>query len=233
MTIRISIRRLTLLFLVIALAFVPLNYFLRAVEQLPDYLTYDPQQFLFLLDVDGETTIPTWYSTLLLAIAGLLLAVIAHIRREADYRWHWRLLALLFTVLSIDELTSIHERLMHPMRGALYKFGLYESYLYFAWVVPAALGIVVLAVLYIRFFFALPRRTLWLFVLAAAIFIGGALGLELLGGHFVYSDGITNRTFRMLQPIEELGEMVGLTVFIYALLEYIRELAPDLSVQLA
>lgn len=232
MTIRISIRRVVVILAVIAVAFVPLNYFLRAVEQLPEYEVYDPQRFLYLFDMDGEATIPTWYSTLQLAFSGLLLGVIARIGRDTRFRWHWRFLAILFIVLSIDEMTSIHERLMEPMRGALYKFGLYDSFLYFAWVVPAALGILVLAVVYIRFFRALPRRILVLFFVAAAIFIGGALGLEMLGGHYVYSGGIVDRTFRMLQPLEELAEMIGLTVFIYALLVHIRDQASDLSLAL-
>lgn len=232
MQLSISVRQIARIMLVIALVLVPLNYLLRYVEQLDSYPEMDPERFFYLLDVDGEMTIPTWYSSFQLLLAGGLLGVAAVANRESRFHRHWAVLGWLFLILSIDEMSSIHERFMGPMRGALYKFGLYNSFFYFAWVVPAVIFLILLGIAYFRFLRALPPRTLRLFLVAGAIFVAGAIGLEMLGANFVYYEGITDRSFRMLQPLEELGEMLGLTIFIYALLDYLRSHTEDLLVKL-
>lgn len=232
MQISISIRQIVGIMVVFALVLVPLNYLLRYVEQLDSYPDMDPERFFYLLDVDGEMTIPTWYSSFQFLFAGGLLWIAAVVNRERRFHRHWAVLGWLFLLLSIDEMSSIHERFMGPMRGALYKFGLYNSFFYFAWVVPAAIFLVLLGIVYFRFLRALPPRTFRIFLIAGVVFVAGAIGLEMIGANFVYYEGITDRTFRMLQPLEELGEMLGLTIFIYGLLDYLRSHSEDMLVKL-
>lgn len=219
----LSIRRVTLTLVIIALLFVPLNYFLRWFETTEQYPIMDPYNFLVLLDVDGENTIPAWYSGLLLAGAAGLLALlgITSRQRQTGYTWAWNLLAVLFFVLSIDELTSIHERLMEPARGGLFKFGLYNSFLYFAWVVPAIIGLILLTIILFGFLRHLPRPVLRDFFVAGVVFLSGAIIVEIITGNIVYHGGITDRTFRMWQPVEEFLEMLGATLFIRALLMHL------------
>jgi hypothetical protein len=60
-------------------------------------------------------------------------------------------------------------------------------------------------------------------MVAATLFIGGALGFELVGGRWVELHGKENLTCSMIATVEESLEMAGVIVFIYALLKYIAE----------
>ena len=56
--------------------------------------------------------------------------------------------------------------------------------------------------------------------MAATIYIGGALGTELIGGHYADLHGNNTWTYSMIVTVEESLEMAGLIVFIWALLKY-------------
>ena len=57
--------------------------------------------------------------------------------------------------------------------------------------------------------------------MAGAIYIGGAIGMEMLGGYFVEVYGQKSFVYFLISTIEEFLEMFGIAVFIYALLSYI------------
>jgi len=78
----------------------------------------------------------------------------------------------------------------------------------------------VLALLYLRFLFVLPRRTKLLCFIAGGTYIGGALGMELVGGYIVTHWGEDNMAWAVASTFEELLEMLGASIFIYALLSY-------------
>lgn len=67
----------------------------------------------------------------------------------------------------------------------------------------------------------LPRRSRWLFVLAGALYVGGALGVEALSGRQEWLHGGHTAGYHAVITVEELLEMAGLVVFIFALLDYI------------
>ena len=121
-------------------------------------------------------------------------------------------------MLSLDEIASIHERTSVPIRNALDLSGAF----YFAWVVPAAILLLVFAILYLRFVLALPRRSRWLFVVAGAIFVSGALGVEMIGSAYASAHGRNDLVYALIASGEEVLEMIGLATFIYALTDYIR-----------
>ena len=125
-------------------------------------------------------------------------------------------LAATFLFLSIDEMLGFHERLIEPTRSVLNASGL----LFYAWVVPYAVGVVVFLAVYLRFLFRLPRRTAVLFVIAGAIFVGGAIGMEMLGGLCFEVSGSKNLLYVGLQTIEEILEMAGIVVFMYAIADW-------------
>jgi hypothetical protein len=60
-------------------------------------------------------------------------------------------------------------------------------------------------------------------MIAAALYIGGAVGLELVGGRYAEMHGLKNLTYSMIATAEETLEMAGVIVFIYALLRYIAD----------
>ena len=92
----------------------------------------------------------------------------------------------------------------------------------FSWIIPYSFLLLILFVIYYRFLANLPARTRLLFILAAIVFITGALGLEMLGGQHVSVYGFGSKEFELVYvTIEESLEMAGLTILIYALCSYI------------
>jgi hypothetical protein len=51
--------------------------------------------------------------------------------------------------------------------------------------------------------------------------VGGALGMEMVCGYYADAVGQRNLIYGLLASVEEILEMVGVIVFIYALLSYI------------
>lgn len=101
--------------------------------------------------------------------------------------------------------------------------------LFYPWVVPWAVFVCVFAAYFASYMRHVPRKTRRLFAIATIIFLGGALGIEVLGGwqHSRYGDD--NLTYGLLVLLEESLEMVGLLVFVYALLDYLRAESYDFA----
>ncbi len=170
--------------------------------------------------VDFEANLPSWYSSLALLTAALLLTVIARGKgRSGDpQRNKWRLLAVIFFLLSLDEIAMLHEFSIDPIRDA---FGL-SGALSFAWVIPGALFVVGLGVYLLGFLRSLPRRTSTLFVAAGLLFVGGAIGVEMVSAAHASMHGEENFTYVLIVTLEEFLEMAGVVVFIHGLIDYGR-----------
>jgi hypothetical protein len=187
--------------------------------QLIKFLTkYHELSGINFFDLDGERNMPTYFSSLVLFISSLLLGMVAvYKHKEADrYKLHWAILSIIFLCLSVDEAICIHEN-FNPLRTMLGVGG----FLYYAWVIPGIVFVVVFAVSYLKFLFHLPVKSRVLFSAAAIIYVGGTLGGELIGGRHADLYGIQNLTYSFITTVEETLEMIGMVLFIYALLEYI------------
>ncbi|MEG4203587.1 hypothetical protein QUA20_06630 [Microcoleus sp. Pol7_A1] len=185
---------------------------------LPDYPSRD-----FLangFNVDYEGNIPTFYSFLALLFSSVLLGVIAYAKNldSCRYKHHWKILSFIFLYLSLDEVSQLHEKLVNPMRSLINATG----FLYFSWVVPIGFLVAIFLLSYSKFLFHLPVSTRKLFVAASALYIGGAIGVEMLGGYIVYTAGPGTLSYVILTTLEESFEMVGIVVFIHALISYIK-----------
>lgn len=172
------------------------------------------------VDFDWENNLPSYFSTLLLVIAAALLGLIYRHAAATDgkERRRWGLLALIFLAMSIDEASSMHELLIDPLRETLGLSGIF----YFAWVVVAIPVVAALGLYFLPFLFRLPSATRTRFILAGALYVGGALGLEFFGGYsYEASDRGPSLVYDLTAHTEELLEMIGLIVFIDALLDYL------------
>jgi hypothetical protein len=178
-----------------------------------------------LFFVGEERNVPTYYSSLLLLSAAVLLGVIGLMRRRLrlPYSRHWTALALIFLLLSLDEVAGLHEMMIRPMREALDVGG----FLYFAWVIPGGVLVLAIGSIYLRFFLALAPQFQRLFGAAALLYVGGALGVEMLGGRHADLYGLENLSYRMYQTVEESFEMFGMVLFIHALLRYVAHDLPQ------
>lgn len=181
--------------------------------------------------LDAENCLGAWYSSLLMVAATVLLAAISESPAPDIRPWrnHWRVLAVIFIALSIDETVSFHEVLIDPLR---LTFG-WSGALHFAWIVPAAILCLVAGIAYLRFVIALPRRLRAQIVLAGALYVGGALGFEAVGGQCYTSAGPDSFCYIAAATVEEVLEIFGLTVFVAALFGHLQRRYDTISVELA
>ncbi|MFQ5538284.1 MAG: hypothetical protein ACE5GJ_12630 [Gemmatimonadota bacterium] len=156
-----------------------------------------------ILDLDAEESFGTWFSSGLLALAGSLLLVEVRARDDVWRRW-WLVLALGFFFLSLDEVAGLHEYVNTLMEDT-------------PWTVLGAAVFTVVGIAYLPFLWHYRGRTALLFLVAAAIYGGGAVGVE----HFTDSD-VNSLHYNMWTTLEEGMEMTGVVVFIYALLDHLR-----------
>lgn len=166
-----------------------------------------------LLSLSFEGNLPTWYASSLLLLCALLLAAIATdvAARGGPYRRHWWGLAGGFAFMSIDEAVQLHEH-----AGGHLGLG---GVLYFDWVVPAAIVVALVGATYLGFLRALPpRRRRW-FVVAGAIYVGGAVGAELPLGWWTERAGTDSAGYVIIDWVEETLELTGASVFLLALVE--------------
>ncbi|MBT3334592.1 MAG: hypothetical protein HN394_24065 [Rhodospirillaceae bacterium] len=223
--IAIPLARIKLWFLIVTPSLALLGFASEVADHLFDFSKRDTLVRLFNMVM--ECNIPNWYaSALLLACAGLLTAIVlATPPGKGAYRGHWLALALIFVYISIDETVQLHELINRPLRHTFDLGGM----LYYAWVIPACAIVAVLAVAYWRFLGALSAPTRRLFVLAAVVYVGGALGTEFFVNHWVSIYG-TDPVYGMLNIVQETMELSGLAVFFVALLGYLQETFGELRV---
>jgi hypothetical protein len=222
------------------------------------YITGEPKFLdpLRMFDVGEERSIPTWFSSILLLLCSILLAVVTVAKRQRNDRYtlHWGILSLILLLLSLDEVASIHEAIgQQSERLLLYTTGLTPSgAISFFWVVPGAIFVLIVLLAYLRFLADLPQTTRRWFLFAGALFVLGALGIEMLTAQVVSSSdaiagwiesasggmigrGSANAIPTILKglqtSVEEMFEMLGLTAFAYALLAYISSYVEDISVR--
>jgi len=169
-----------------------------------------------LVFVGFENNLPTWYSSLSLACCAVLLALVARATRRAGAPFvrHWQGLAIIFGVLSLDEVAVLHERAGGWAVGLADGTGLFL----FPWTATGLVLVAGFALTYARFALALPRGIRWKCVVAAGLFVGGALVTEMIEGVVVRAYGVEAAGYDLLSHVEELLEMLGVVVFLNALL---------------
>lgn len=167
--------------------------------------------------LDTEHCLGSYYSSLLMIIAAILMIVLGQKTKTRWRRIQWYVLALIFTAMSFDESISFHEVLIDPLRS-VFSF---SSYLHFAWIVPGAVFVLAVGLAYIPFVFSMPSNIRNRVIASGALYVTGALGFEAIGGHFNSIGGFDNPYYVMAFLTEESLEIIGLTLFATTLLKYL------------
>lgn len=190
-------------------------------NNLPDFFLRD--FFADLFNLDKELNIPAVYSALTLLFSSIILNFIACIKDEQRDRYtrHWKSLSIIFALLFFDELVSWHERFIGIVKGIVNTSGL----LYFAWVIPGSIGVMIFLILFFKFIINLSVKTRNHFLIAGTIYIAGAIGCELFGGYFI--DNNQTLLYMLEVILEEFLEKLGIAVFIYGLLSHISYYPQD------
>jgi hypothetical protein len=168
------------------------------------------------LNMDDEISVPTWWQQSLNLAGAVVCFLVAGIRRRAGEGdvGRWRILGAIFVYLSLDEGTQLHEGLIDPMQR---MFDIDSGPLLFAWVIPGMLALLAFAAFYLRFWLALPSRPRLFVGLGGAVFVGGALGIEMLGGIYRTTEE-AGEGYALFTGFEEAFEMVGASLFVYGVL---------------
>lgn len=182
-----------------------------------------------LFDMDRERNIPTLFSTcLFLANSFLCLGIARATWLQNKPAKTWCFLSLLLFFFAIDEFCQVHEYVGEAAERLL---AVPDSFFVPTWLIPyAVVGILFLAVL-LPFWMRQERRIRRLMAASAAIFIGGAAGVELLAGKYVVAAyGERPEEFNMnvdlwyglLVVVEETFEMLGLAMLGFTLLTLLQ-----------
>lgn len=173
-----------------------------------------------LFDMRVEQNLPTAVSALFLAASSLLLAVVACRSGQlgsAD-RPRWMILSLGMLFLALDEAGELHER----WSFFIWRFVKTEGALHDAWLIPYGLIVCGLAVYYWPFVKRLPADTRNRFVLAGVVFVGAAVGMELVEGYYEsYHGSWLDAVYAIMVGVEETCEMLGIVMFIDALFRHL------------
>jgi hypothetical protein len=163
-----------------------------------------------IFDVDEEDSFPTWYSASALLLTSLILWINARAHRNlgSSLRWHWYGLSIGFLVLSVDEIAGMHETL--------------NSLIDVSWAIPGGVLALFIGGVYLRFLSKIDRKTAIQFVLGGALFIGGAVGVELGTEPYLENDELNTLAYNLWTAVEEGMEMGGGLIFLKALLLSMR-----------
>lgn len=224
----IAVRTLTVGIVAVAALLLLISLVSQTITQLYDL---NPERFTIqFLNVDAERNLPTSFQAGLFLACGFALAGIAAVAYLSGDRWrrHWAVLSLVFVILAWDEITEVHEHLIHIMEPLGFA-GVFR----FAWIIPAAIGVAIFSLAMLRFIRALPPAVRTRFILAAAIFVGGILTLEAIGGwYYERINEDINLPYVLLTTLEEALEMTALILFLHTLLTYLTTILPRRGLRL-
>ena len=127
----------------------------------------------------------------------------------------WRLLSKIFIFLALDEALQIHEILIIP--GLRHQV---HPALASTWVVPYAALALVLLWRFRGFLGSISTATASRLLRSGAVYIGGAIGMEMIGSFAVRSSLIRLHSpwYGAITGLEETLELLGIILLIDALL---------------
>ncbi|WP_148045472.1 hypothetical protein [Salinisphaera orenii] len=187
-----------------------------------------------LVDLNGDSSVPTWYAAFTLLLCAGLLALHGHYSRQRGdaNAFHWRLLAWVFALMSVDEVARIHE-VVGSFLGAQIKpaVGELNGFFHFDWVAAGVVFTLIVALFYIPFLLRLPRRVAGGLMLAGAIFVGGALVVEIFNARTQYLFDVHSVYYQMGTVVEECLEMLGVAVFADVLIRHLADYTKNTDIE--
>jgi hypothetical protein len=156
-----------------------------------------------IFDVDEEDSFPTWFSAFILLLTSVTNGLMA--RRDSQAGGGnaapWTALGIGFLLLSIDEIAGMHETLN-------------SMDLPFSWTVPGAILAAFAGGVFLPFLLRLPRAIAIRFAVGGAIYLGGALGVEVLTDPYLENDALNTLAYNMWTALEESMEMGGVLIYL-------------------
>lgn len=180
-------------------------------------------------ELHTEGSLAVWFSTLVLVASVPLFAILARRAKQGaarTERYAWTGLAVLFALLSLDELASFHELASILVDEDI--LGFYDGY---NWLVFGIVFVLALAAVYGPFVVRLDDPLRWLLILGGVTFLGGAVGVEAFNANTASTIGDDNYRYLLMTSVEELMEMCGAVLVLFALLDHLGRLGYDLNLR--
>lgn len=185
--------------------------------------------FVPLFNIATEANIPTYFASALLMTSAMLFLLLWRTGKSGGRHSRvWLLLSAIFVFLAVDEVAMIHEKFIEPVRAALGTGG----FLYFAWIVPYALAVIAIGLYATPAIWRTGPRFIKLFGVAAALYLSGAIGVEMIGGNYYEASAYdpnaayVDLNYRLIQSLEETLEFSGVIVLVYTLLALLSRRSP-------
>lgn len=186
------------------------------------YFNYHKETAIFkMFNFDKEKNLPSIFSALILLMASASLLYVSF--QTLSFKVSnvfWRSLSFIFLFLSFDELLRIHEKVGAFTASHVKGDGAFH----YEWLIPYSIILLFLCFTYAKSIFALPKQVRNNMIISGILFVGGAVGFEMIGGLYIEKNGlltveaIENSTaIFVLYTIEETLEMLGVAYFIYTL----------------
>jgi hypothetical protein len=176
------------------------------------------QEFMNRLLVENETSIYTWFSSLMLTLVAVNAAMLCvSSNHSKPGKWLWGLISVAFLIMAVDEVAALHELAIHALR--LDGIEVYGSSLIYLVPIVFILGFGVWWLL--RLAKKNKVRQLWQFILGIMIYFAGALLVEAIHENIeiLYGEGqIPFLVTKSMLLVEEAMELGGtLVIFFFTL----------------
>lgn len=223
-SVRISPYRISLFLFVIAVYLSLQSMIINILYRNFDIALY-VDNFIRLGDVNSAHNLIRSYSTLLLQMVAIVLAIILFFkyRQKGPYIIHWAMTIVLFVSLSLDKAIAFHKVFLTSVNILLER----NVSRYTEGIIVTLLLIIVIA-LFLKFWLHLPPRTRKMLIVATLVYVLGALVLN------YFSFNIWHRVdlpgwHEVEGNLEELIEMSGVILFIYTFLSYLQSIVPRIE----
>ena len=170
-----------------------------------------------IFSVQGEQTVPAWFSGMMLWTAGIGALALGVLNAKHDRKIGalWCLLGAAFVYLSADEVVSIHEKLNGPAMLVVGDSDVAAA----PWIIFGIFFAGIIGLCCLPLLFSVTRTVRNTMILAGVVYVGAAIGVEYVGEVIkaVYYTGEYSKVYTLFFSIEELLEMLGVVLFLHAI----------------
>lgn len=184
--------------------------------------TSPPSVLYDLIAVDAESNLPTWYNSSLWFTLGIVALFIYFLAKSDSHKLPKMKPALLLAIVAFsaafDEFAQIHERLGELGDALARNLPMAVN---IKWTIPGLILAAIISISLFRFVWNLPRRARQGIFLGAAIFLTGAIAVEIFSSFWLERFG-TDAYYQVYLALEEFLEMTGVSMALASLVSVIK-----------
>jgi len=171
-------------------------------------------------DFDDEASIPTWVSQFIFILISFSSLLLVYLEKQKAKKAIWAVVSAVALLGSLDEVATLHENILQSLHLLFFDESA-PTALANAWVIIIPFVVIAGGLFTYKAVALLPKRTLQLLISALVIYMSGAVLVDIVTSSRDSSEA-TFASQGILVAIEELLELVGLTITLYAIVEYIE-----------